>query len=426
MTDQSHPPSAADEARGWAALAAEVTDGVVGRTVHHVHRAVADRVFGLIGPLGTPVRLAHDAISEGVHVTVRTSFRALGAVGGEIAAARARNQERPWHERTATGSRLAAIAHGLLDDLPELAPALDLPLTIREAGATVPLRSDALATAFPTATGRVAVFLHGLVEDETIWGPSTRRPDRVCLPAAFAEHGFTPVRVRYGTGAAIARNGAALAEFLEQLQEAWPRPIEELVLVGHSMGGLVARSACRVAVERDHRWLRQLRHVAYLGSPHLGAPLERLVHRATGSLGWIPEVAPFLQILERRSLGIRDLRHGNLVEVDGGRVPLTDDELDTVTAPLPDDPWLDGVDHHLVVGRIARSERHPINRVLGDLLVTAPSAMGRSRERTIEGERVHVLPVAADHFALCWHPDVAAHLVDHVVGGTPTDHVAQG
>jgi pimeloyl-ACP methyl ester carboxylesterase len=410
------PPSPADEARGWAALAAEVTAGVIGRTVHHVHRAVADRVFGLVGPIGSPVRLAHDVISEGVHATVRTSFRALGAIGGEVAAVRARAHERPWHERTAVGSRLAAVAHGLLDDLPDLAPALDLPLVVREAGTTVPVQPESLAATFPDAGPRVAVFLHGLIEDETIWGPSPGRPERVCLPAALAVHGFSAVRIRYGTGATIARNGAALADLLEELQLAWPRPVEELVLVGHSMGGLVARAACRTGAERNHVWLRHLRHVAYLGSPHLGAPLERVVHRATRSLGRIPELAPFMAILERRSAGIRDLRHGNLVEVDGDTVALTDDELATMTEPLPDDPWLDGVDHHLVVGRLTRDERHPVNRVLGDLLVTASSATGRSRERTIEGERVHVLHVPTGHFGLCWHPDVADHLVRHVGG----------
>ncbi|HSK22067.1 MAG TPA: hypothetical protein VK906_02770 [Egicoccus sp.] len=399
-----------DEARGWGRLAGHVADGVVARTVHHVHRAVADRVFTTIGPIAAPVRLGHDVVSEGVYALVRGSVRGAGLLGGLVAGFRSRHHDLPWHERSPAGSRLAAVAHGLLGDLAQVAPPLDLPLVIREAGTTVPPDRDALAAAFPDATGRVAVFLHGLVEDETIWGPSETRTERLCLPAAVAEQGLTPVRLRYGTGTPIGRNGAALADLLEALVAGWPVPVSQLVLVGHSMGGLVARSACLQAGERGHTWTRPLDHVVYLGTPHLGAPLEQVVHRWTRTLGRVPEVAPFIDILERRSAGIRDLRHGSLTEQAA--------DLAEAVEPPPDEPWLADVDHHLVVGRLARGERHPVNRVFGDLLVTAPSATGRDGSRHIEGERVHVLAVPANHFGLCWHPSVAEHLQAHLAGQT--------
>jgi pimeloyl-ACP methyl ester carboxylesterase len=401
-------PSVVDEARGWARLAADVAEGVLARTVHHVHRAVAGRVFGLLGPVATPVRFAHDAIAEGVHSTIRISMRGLGALGATVAAELARKHDRPWHDRSPVGSRLAAIAHGLVGDLAELAPALDLPLTLREQGRTVPVESVALASSFPEANERIAVFVHGLVEDELVWDVGADHPDRTCLPTTFATHGYTPVRVRYGSGAPIGRNGAALDELLDGLLASWPRPVSELVLVGHSMGGLLARSACAHAAERGHTWTDALTHVAYLGAPHLGAPLEQLVHRASTRFGGIPELAPFIDILERRSPGIRDLRHGTLDEQ-------VEDLLDAIE-PGIDAPWLEGVDHHLVVGRLHRDERHPVNRILGDLLVTASSAQGRGRDRRIDGDRVHVLTVAANHFGLCWHPAVADHLVRHVTG----------
>jgi pimeloyl-ACP methyl ester carboxylesterase len=402
----THSP--ADEARGWARLAVEVTENVLARTVHHVHRATSARIFGLFGPVAAPVRAMHNVIAEGVHTTIRVSVRGLGAVGAVVAAEMARKHDRPWHDRSPTGSRLAAIAHGLVGDLPELAPPLDLPLTLREAGRTVPLDAASIDAAFPDASSQVVVFLHGLVEDETIWDASADRPDRVCLPATFAEHGFTPVRVRYGTGAPIGRNGAAFDELLDELLAAWPRPVERLVLVGHSMGGLVARSACAHAVERGHRWTEPLEHIAYLGSPHFGSPLEQVVHRASERFGSVPEIRPFIDILERRSPGVRDLRHGTLTHQ-------VEELLDAIE-PAPDDPWLDGVEHHLVVGRLHRNERHPVNRILGDLLVTASSATGRGRERRIDGDRVHILSVAANHFGMCWHPEVADHLVRHLTG----------
>ncbi|GGI02775.1 alpha/beta hydrolase [Egicoccus halophilus] len=397
----------AAEADGWARLAADVVDGVVSETVQGVHRAVADRAFGAVGPLGAPVRLVHDVVLESVYATVRGSLRGLGVVGGMVAAARARDQQRPWLDRSSAGSRLAAIANGLLDEVPS---ALRLPLAIRQAGVTVDAEAAALAAAFPDATTHVVVFVHGLTEDDRIWDPPPERPGRVSLPTALGSAGTTPVRVRYGTGAAVGRNGAALTQLLEHLVQHWPVPIAQLTLVGHSMGGLVVRSACAQAAERGHSWTRALRHVAYLGTPHLGAPLERVVERAVGLFGRVPEVAPFVGILDRRAPGIRDLHHGTLV--DPGQ------RLREVVEPDADDPWLADVDHHLVVGRLARGERHPVNRVLGDLLVPASSATGRGRTRRIEGERVHVVPVAANHFGLCWHPDVADHLVRHL---TDTD-----
>jgi hypothetical protein len=403
---QTTTHSPADEARGWANLAAEVTESVLARTVHGIHRAVSGRVFGLLGPVATPIRLAHDVITDGVHAAVRVSVRGLGRVGAVAAAELARKHDRPWHDRSATGSRLAAVAHGLVGDLAEIAPPLDLPLTLREDGRDVSLDAGALREAFPGALDRVAVFVHGLVEDERVWDVGEDRPDRTGLPATFAAHGYTSVRVRYGSGRPIPRNGAAFDELLQALVEGWPQPVSELVIVGHSMGGLVARSACAYATERGHTWTAPLRHVAYLGAPHLGAPLEQVVHQAAARFGRIPELAPLIAILERRSAGIRDLRHGTINE--------RAEELLGAIAPIPDDPWFEGVDHHLVVGRLHRDERHLLNRVLGDLLVTASSATGRGRERRIDGERVHVVSVPVHHFGLCWHPEVADHLVRHL------------
>lgn len=135
------------------------------------------------------------------------------------------------------------------------------------------------------------------------------------------------------------------------------------------------------------------------------APLEQAVDRTVRLLGRIPKAAPFTDILDRRTPGIRDLLHGTLTEQI--------DELADVVEPEADEPWLEGVDHHLIVGRLARSER-PLNRLVGDLLVTAPSATGRGPRRRIEGERVHVVPVVANHFGLCWRPQVADHLLEHL------------
>ena len=97
---------------------------------------------------------------------------------------------------------------------------------------------------------------------------------------------------------------------------AWPVAVEEIALVGHSMGGLVARSACHQAAEAGMALAGRVRHVVSLGTPHHGAPLKHGVHLAAHALHALPETRPFARFLRRRSAGIRDLRHGSLVDRD--------------------------------------------------------------------------------------------------------------
>ena len=125
-----------------------------------------------------------------------------------------------------------------------------------------------------------------------------------------SELGCTPVYVRYNSGRHISENGRSLAELLAALVDEWPVDVAEIALVGHSMGGLVSRSACHQAAQEQMEWTRSVRHVVSLGSPHMGAPLEQGVHYLSAALHALPETRPFGAFLRRRSAGIRDLRAG--------------------------------------------------------------------------------------------------------------------
>ena len=122
--------------------------------------------------------------------------------------------------------------------------------------------------------------------------------------------------VRYNSGRHISENGRSLSELMEELVAAWPVEVERIALVGHSMGGLVARSACCHAAEDGADWARLVRHSVSLGTPHMGAPLEQAVHVLSAGLAALPETRPFANFLRRRSGGIRDLRQGSLVDED--------------------------------------------------------------------------------------------------------------
>ena len=55
------------------------------------------------------------------------------------------------------------------------------------------------------------------------------------------------------------------------------------------MGGLVVRSACHYGAQQQHDWPDLVRHVLCLGSPHLGADLEKGVNVASWALSQLPE-----------------------------------------------------------------------------------------------------------------------------------------
>src|SRR5207237_64955 len=127
--------------------------------------------------------------------------------------------------------------------------------------------------------------------------------------------GITPVDVRYNTGLHVSENGSRLDLLLEQLITAWPVELRELSLIGHSMGGLVARSAytAATAAKPGRRWPALTTRVVTLGTPHTGAPLEKAARLASWALQKVPEAEPLADILDTRSSGIRDLRHGYLL-----------------------------------------------------------------------------------------------------------------
>ena len=133
---------------------------------------------------------------------------------------------------------------------------------------------------------------------------------------AAANCSYTPAYLSYNSGLHISVNGRAFADALEALVAAWPVEIVDLVVIGHSMGGLVARSACAYGEQAGHRWRDQLHKLIFLGTPHQGAPIERIGNWVDAALGKTPYAAPFARLGQIRSAGVTDLRYGNLLDED--------------------------------------------------------------------------------------------------------------
>src|SRR5829696_5720037 len=303
------------EVRGLAQLAFEELSGAA-NGLHGLHGAIAGRAFRATGAGALPARVLHDAISSGVYAGLGGATRLIG-VAADAGLARRPVRDGRALSTSPRGALAIGVLNGLVGDRLEREQSdLHEPMSVRVDGRAVPLRPGPLAESFPGAGPRLVVFIHGLMETEFSWrlGEATR--GGTYATRLHDELGYTPVELRYNTGRHISENGSALADLLDELVDTWPVEVEQIGLVGHSMGGLVARSACYRASERDDPWVRRVGHVVSLGSPHMGAPLAQGVHWAAGMLHKLPETRPLAQFLRRRSAGIRDLRQGSLVDDD--------------------------------------------------------------------------------------------------------------
>lgn len=391
--------------QGWPRLSAAIAARAVLPTVQEVHRAISDGAFRVVRPFGRPVQRVHDQIVGLGYDTVRGVLRTAGELG-ELLAPQFGQADA---ELSTTALKARALAHGAFtEELLAGIPEFELEVSLRVDGEEVPLDRASLQAAYPEATGVLTVFVHGLVDSEDIWRPRT--PQDTSLAAVAASAGSTPVFVRYRSGLAIGRNGADLAQLLDTVTKAWPVPVTRIVVVGHSMGGLVARAACFTAAQRDHPWLTALSDVFYLGTPHLGSWLEKSANAGGWALRRVSSrTAPIATFMEQRSRGSKDLRHGTLVEE--GWEAATQDGL--FAGLLPDEPWLEGTTHHLVVGRLRASATHPLNLVFGDRLVRSGSARGTGKHRRIaDGGPVVINEVAASHSALVRQPAVGELLAE--------------
>lgn len=258
----------------------------------------------------------------------------------------------------------------------------------------------------PPVGGRIALLIHGLCMNDLQWRDTETGHDHGDQLAAL---GYTPVYLVYNTGRPIADNGADLAHQLETWLANWPQPVEELLVLAHSMGGLVARSACHQAQRDGLRWPALLRTLVFLGTPHHGAPLERAGNWIDQALGSTRYSAPFARLGHLRSAGITDLRHGNVRREDHAGPDRFAAGPDTRTPlPLPA-----GVACYTIAASSARQRSPMAERLLGDGLVPLRSALGEHADpaHTLAFPPAHRHIVwGAGHFALLHHPGVTKQL----------------
>jgi len=364
MTKKRHVQAA--DLRGASRLAIDATIGLTNlvETMHH-------NILRTPGILGESTQQPARGITGFVYKSIRGVTR---LIGGGIDAVLARlvpllGGGSSSAEREAV---LAALNGVLGDHLQDNANPLAIAMHLRREGQPLQLTRKALASAIPGATGKVLLLAHGLCMNDLLW----RRNGHDHGAALAVDAGFTPVYLHYNSGLHISTNGRPLASLIEALLHAWPVPVEEFVILAHSMGGLVARSACHYGERARHDWLRHLRKMIFLGTPHHGAPLERGGHWIDAALDASPYTTAFARLGKIRSAGITDLRHGSMLDEDWEHHDrFAHAARKTLPLPLPAD-----VACYAIAASITRKGGEFAQQLLGDGLVPLASALGQHKD----------------------------------------------
>lgn len=389
-------PLTVADVRGLSQLGVDAGVGLT-NLVEQMHGTIAARR----APLGTPHRTGTRGLTGFVYGSVRGGMRLVGrGVDGAL------GWLQPHGPQAATTpareAALSAINGVWGDHLAASGNPLAIAMSLRVDGQPVDLGRDGLAAAFPGARDRVAVLIHGLGMNDLQWEREGHHHGHLLA----RELGCSVLAAHYNTGLHVSHNGARLAALLERLVRDWPVPLRELLLVGHSMGGLVARSATWEAERQGLAWRQRLGALVCLGTPHHGALLERGGHLVDTLFDMSPYVAPFTRLGKARSAGITDLRWGNLRDEDWqGRDPHEQAQDDRSLTPLPA-----GVPVYLLAATTV-AEPHGLRHALvGDGLVTVASAWGEHRDpaRTLAVPASHKrLVTQANHWDLLGRPEAA-------------------
>ncbi|MEP7101939.1 MAG: hypothetical protein ABI781_15620 [Burkholderiales bacterium] len=365
--------------------------------VQEMHQAISGKTFdslGLVPGLSVPTRIVqsvHDAITQGVYAAVRHGgSAAMSIAGGAEQLATDPNRIPGKKERVLRSALNGAVG----DALAASGSALAVQMGLQDRNGALSLTGAALSSLRP----RVCVFLHGLACDEQSWRLRTdawaTSPWANVLPEGESLHygallerelAVSSIWLRYNSGLAIDANAQQLAELLDRVAQAAPQ-VDEWLLIGHSMGGLVARRAQALAAEQGLAWARQVPMIVCLGSPHQGAPLAKFGQIATAALAVSEVTRPLARITHARSRGIKDLRRGLKGATGGADGPA----LRLVFATLGD---ADGGGMGALVGSL-----------LGDGLVRGGSAA----DDGLVGDVQRVELAGLGHMSLLNHPRVYA------------------
>ncbi|MEM6299296.1 MAG: alpha/beta hydrolase [Bacteroidota bacterium] len=352
--------------QGLTRIVGEATLGITNlvetvhnRVVHppHLPSSPIQRIItGIAGITYKSVKLGTKAVSKSLDVLLTPLAAKLDEVGVR------KDRE-----------VIRSVLNGVVGDyLEQRENPLKITMQFRKEGKAVRLDAESLSRSYPKANGKILLVVHGLCMNDLQW----RRKGHHHGEELAISLGKTLASLHYNTGRHISSNGQEFDAKLEQLLANWPVPVEELVIVAHSMGGLVTRSALHYGSQKDRKWISHLKKVIFLGTPHHGASLERLGNNVDTILEAVPYAQPFARLGKIRSAGITDLRHGSILDKDWRDKDRFDPQQDSrEVVPLPKN-----IKCYSIAGALGKATDAVSTQLLGDSLVSVESAFGKHKD----------------------------------------------
>jgi hypothetical protein len=359
-------PNASSELQGLTRLLIAATISTID-IVEAMHKRVVNPPFipstpiqklitNMAGIAYTNTRFGTKLIGKGIDKL----FGQLGSLLGEF-------------KVTSEKEAIQSILNGVVGDyLEENENPLKINMEFRNQGKALSLNILSLKEAYPAINGKILVMVHGSCMNDLQW---TQKQHNHGIALA-SELNKTPLFLNYNSGRHISKNGQDLTNLLEELVLNWPVPIEELNIVGHSMGGLVARSAIFYGHQFQKSWITYAKKICFLGTPHQGATMEKVGNYLDVILESIPYAKPFAKLGKVRSAGVTDLRYGNIIDEDwqnGDRFKLEGDRRQNV-------PLQNGLIHYSIAASIGKSTNNISSKLMGDNLVSIKSALGQHKD----------------------------------------------
>ncbi|MCF8209049.1 MAG: GPI inositol-deacylase [Rhodoferax sp.] len=373
--------------QGYSRLAVQATVGVTDlvEAMHHT-------ILRLPGPLdkhsSKPASAAHRLVEGTLRTTSGLIYSAVRGIsnlvgGGLDVALRQLQPEVAQLPSSAERAAFLSILNGVLGDhLTTHANPLAITMGWYQGGKPLEIATQSLAMAIPQAQPRILVLLHGHCMNELQWTRNGHNHGELLAAA----HGMSPVYLRYNTGQHISSNGRALADQLQSLVDAWPVPVEQIDIVGYSMGGLLARSALHYGTQAGDRWIEKLGKLVFIGTPHHGSMVERAGNMLDVAMDASPYSRAFTRLGKIRSAGTTDLRFGNLLDEDWH----DRDRFAPGADPRQSVPLPQAVSCYAIAGMIAWVHGDLQSRWVGDGLVPLSSALGHHKDPR------HALAIAPD------------------------------
>jgi pimeloyl-ACP methyl ester carboxylesterase len=385
--------------QGVSQLLADATLGITD-LVEAMHRRVVHPPF----LPSTPIQHLITGIAGITYQNIRWGTQLIGGGLDHVLGilAPVLGETKPTDEKEALGSALNGVVG---DYLEEKENPLRIPMQFRHLGKAIPLDRKSIAETYPAINGKILLMVHGLCMNDIQW---IRKGHEHGAELAQAL-GKTPIYLHYNSGLHISSNGKRLHELLDELVRHWPVPVEELCILAHSMGGLVVRSALHYGHQQQKPWTAHLRKIVFLGTPHHGAPLERIGNYVDKVLEAIPYAKPFARLGKVRSAGITDLRYGNLLDEDwqgNDRFTLSGDNRQAI--PLPKQ-----VACYSIAASLGKATEPVSSRIIGDGLVEVKSALGQHEnpDKNLDFKDSHTwVAYENSHFDLLDNPQVYAKI----------------